>query len=107
MCMPLVIIFNKSLWRRVFPEKWKVARVTLIFKSGQQSEMNNFRSLSVFSGVSRLFEKLIHDQLVPFLAANNLLSRNQFAYRKLYSTIMSLLNESDTWYKNIDEKGLM
>ena len=91
----------------MFPEKWKLARVALIFKSGQQSEKNHFRPLSVFSGVSKLFEKLIHDHLVAFLTANNLLSRNQFAYRKLNSTIMSLLNESDTWYKNTDDKGLM
>ena len=90
----------------MFPEKWKVARATPIFISGQQSEMNNCRPISVLSGVSGLFEKLVHDQLFEFLAANNLLSSNQFAYRKLHSTIMSLMNVTDTWYKNIDEKRI-
>ena len=37
-CVPLALIFNESLWKGVFPEKWKVARVTPIFKSGQQSK---------------------------------------------------------------------
>ena len=49
------------------PEVWKVATVTPIFKSGQQPEMNNYRPISVLSGVLRLFEKLVHDQLFEFL----------------------------------------
>ena len=101
-CVPLAIIFNESLWTEVFPKIWKVARVTPIFKSGQQSKMNNYRPVFVLSGVSILFEKLFHDQLFEFQTANNLLSRNQFAYRKLHSTITSFLNVIDTWYKNID-----
>ena len=105
-CVPLAIIFNESLWRGVFPEKWKLARVTPILKSGKQSEMNNYRPISVLSGVSRLLEKVVHDQLFEFLTANNLLSKNQFAYRKLHSTITSLMNVTDTWYKNIDEKKI-
>ena len=40
----------------------------------------------------------------PFLTANNLLSKNQFAYRKLHSTVTSLLNVIDSWYSNIDRK---
>ena len=49
---------------------------------------------------------MVHDQLFDFLTANNLLSDNQFAYRKLHSTITSLMNVTDTWYKNIDEKNI-
>ena len=78
-CVPLALIFNQSLWKGVFPEKWKVARAPPIFKSGQQSDMNNYRPISVLSGVSVLFEKLVHDQLFEFLTAYNLLSSNQFA----------------------------
>ena len=77
-CVPLALIFNESL------KKWKLARVTPIFKSGKQSEMNSHRPISVLSGVSRLFEKVVHHQLFEFLAANNLLSKNQLAYRKLH-----------------------
>ena len=90
----------------MFPQKWKVARVTPICKSGHQSEMNNYRPISVLSGVSGLFEKLVHDQLFEFLSANNLLSNTQFAYRKLHSMITSLMNVTDTWYKNIEEERI-
>ena len=104
--VPLALIFNESFWKGVFPEKWKVARVKPIFKSGQQSDMNNYRPISILSGVSGLFEKLVCDQIFVFLAAKNLLSSNQFAYRKLHSTITSLMNVTDTWYKNIEEKRI-
>ena len=90
----------------VFPEKWKLARVKPIFKSGQQPEMNNYRPISVLSGVSRLFEKVVHDQVFEFLTTNNLLSNNQFAYHKQHATITSLMNVTDTWYKNLDEKKI-
>ena len=42
-CDPLKIIFNESLKVGVFPDLWKTARVTPIFKSGRQSDLNNHR----------------------------------------------------------------
>ena len=105
-CNPLKIIFNKSLKTGVFPDKWKTARETPIFKSGRHSDLNNYRPIPVLSAVSRIFEKVTRDQLFEFLTANNLLSKNQFAYRKLHSTVTSLLNVIDSWYSNIDRKNV-
>ena len=68
--------------------------------------MNIFKPISVLLGVSRLFEKIFHDQLFEFLTANNLVSRNQFTQRKLHSMNMSLLNVSDNWYNNVDEERI-
>ena len=60
-CVLLTFIFSGSLWMGLFPVEWKVARVSQIFKSGQQSEMNNCTPISVPSGVSGLFEKIVHN----------------------------------------------
>ena len=57
-CDPLKIIFNESLKVGIFPDIWKTARVTPIFKSGPQSDLNNYRPISVLSAVSRTFEKV-------------------------------------------------
>ena len=46
---PLKIIFNESLKVGVFPDIWKTARVTPIFKSGRQSDLNNYRPISILS----------------------------------------------------------
>ena len=90
----------------MFPDIWKIARVTPIFKSGRKSDFNNYRPISVLSAVSRIFEKEARDQLFEFLTANNMLSKNQFAYRKLHSTITSLLNVTELWYSSIDQKNI-
>ena len=38
----LVIMFNKSLGTASFPDSWKTARVTSIFKDGEKDEKSNY-----------------------------------------------------------------
>ena len=52
------------------------------------------------------FCQFLHDQLSDFLLSNRTLSMSQFAYRKLHSTITSLIGVSDYWYENIDKNNL-
>ena len=59
---PLTKIFNRSLDTGVFPDLWKLARVAPIFKAGQKSELTNYRPISVVSILSRLLEKMAHDE---------------------------------------------
>ena len=87
----------------VFPDTWKAARVKPILISERQSDLNNYRPISVLSAASRKFEKVARNQLFEFLTAKNLLSKNPFAYRKFNSTVTSLLNVPDSWYSNIDQ----
>ena len=75
-CQPLAIVFNASFEERTFPDIWELARVTPIFKSGQKSNLSNYRPISVLSVFSRLLEKLAHNQLYHFFRANDLLSKN-------------------------------
>ena len=48
----------------------------------------------------------MHDQILNFILENNVLTKNQSAFRKLHSTITSLIGTTDYWYKNIDSKKL-
>ena len=58
----LAKIFNKSLLVGSFPEGWKISKVAPIFKAGVKSEMGNYRPISVWSTVARVFERLVYDQ---------------------------------------------
>ena len=60
----------------------------------------------IISVFARIFEKIVHDQLYNFLSTNNILTPSQSAFRKLHSTITSLINCTDSWYRNIDKKQL-
>ena len=55
----LAALFNTSIETSQFPDSWKVARVTPIFKEGDKTEKSNYRSISVLPVISRLFEKLV------------------------------------------------
>ena len=103
---PLTLIFNSSLWKGIFPDVWKLARVTPIFKSGSKSVANNYRPISVISVFSRILERIVHDQVYEYLKVNKVLTMSQSAFQKLCSTIPSLIDSTDYWYENIDHKQL-
>ena len=103
---PRTIIFNPSLKYGAFPDIWKLAKVTPIFKSGSKGDGNNYRPISVISVFSRMVEKIVHDQLSRYLISNKVLTPNQSAFRKMHSTITSLINGTDYWYEYMDNKQL-
>ena len=63
----LAILFNTSIQTSVFPDAWKLARVTPIFKEGDKDDKSNYRPISVLPAISRLFEKLITNQLYQYI----------------------------------------
>ena len=104
-CKPLVMIYNSSMESGVFPDFWKLERVTRIIKSGNKSDANNYRPISIISVFARIFEKIVYDQLYNFLTIKNILTPSQFAFRKLHSTITSLINCTYNWYRNIKKSN--
>ena len=64
----LAFIFNRSLEEGIFPDNFKIARICPIYKGkGSKSDPDNYRPISVLSVVARLFEILVHDQLLNYL----------------------------------------
>ena len=95
-------IFNLSLATGVFLDCWKVARVAPIFKNGEQTDRSNYRPISVLPVLSRVFEKLVYNQLYEYLEENKHLFLHQSGFRSLHSVVTSLLNNTNDWYVNID-----
>ena len=89
-----------------FPDAWKIARVTPIYKEGEKSEKLNYRPIFVLPVISRLFEKRIYDQLYQYMNGGGLLSPDQSGFRALHSIIIYLLKCTDDWFNGID-KGLL
>ena len=100
----LMCIFNQSLLTGIYPSDWKLAKVTPIFKAGSKTDLNNYRPISVIPAVTKIFEKIISDQLYNYLNVNDLLTSCQSGFRSLQST--ALLEASNNWCVNVD-KGLL
>jgi hypothetical protein len=88
-------IFNLSLILGTFPDDWKCAKVTLIFKQDIRNEMNNYRPISVISVMAKAFERIIYNQLYAYMLEHDLLSEHQSGFRSLHSTVTALLATTD------------
>mgnify|MGYP001553100430 CR=1 FL=1 len=87
---PLAHVFNLCFEQSVVPDELKIARVTPIPKSGDLSLVQNYRPISILPVLSKIFEKILYNRVYSFLQENNILSENQFGFRKGYSTEMAL-----------------
>ena len=100
----LALIFNFSIETGVFPDSWKTARVTPIYKDGEKAIKSNYRPISVLPVISKLFEKLVFNQLYQYLNGSGLLYKGQSGFRELYSTVSCLLKSTDdrelTWFES-------
>ena len=85
----IAILFNTSLETSIFPDLWKIARVAPMYKEGDKSEKSNYRPLTVLPVISRLFERLVYNQLHRHLNSNNLLANEQsgFSYTAFYINV--------------------
>ena len=93
---PLRYIFNESLSQGIFPEKLKIARITPIFKSEDETSVSNYRPISVLPCFSKIIERIMYNRLYTFLCENNILYEKQFGFQTAHSTdhaIIQLVNE--------------
>ena len=102
----LTYLFNFSLERALFPDQWKKALVIPIPKTGDPKKAENYRPISLLPLPGKILEKLAHTQLAIYLENNNMLSDNQFGFRRQRSTshaISQLLNQI---YTNINRSTI-
>ena len=83
-------MFNLSLTTSVFPTDWKKALIVPIPKTGDLTQVKNFRPISLLPLPGKILEKLAHLQITSHLEINSLLTDSQHGFRKGRSTIHSV-----------------
>ena len=96
---------NYALTNEKFPITLKNANVTPVHKKDDPTDKTNFRPLSVLLLLSKVFERVIYNQLGKYMDTfqNKLLC----GIRKAHSTQHALFNILQRWQKEHDNSGLV
>ena len=100
---PLCDIFNLSIATGIFPDSWKIARVAPIFRSGQTNDRSSYGPTLVLPFASRVFEKLIYNQLYDYLDTSKLLFSKESGFRFLHSVLTCQPKCTNDWYLDMDK----
>ena len=60
LCDPLHHLFSMSLHHTTLPSSWKLHKVILIFKAGDQFSVRNYYPISLLSNTSKVLERHLH-----------------------------------------------
>ena len=94
--LPLRIIFTNILRTAIYPNMWKLANVTPIFKKGDKQLIKNYRPILLLPICGKMFEKIIFSHLYDHLTTRHLITKNQSRFRPGDSTtnqLIDLVNE--------------
>ena len=60
--------------------------MTPLFKKGNTDDPNNYRPISILPVTVKIFERVVHFQIVDFLYLSGILSSSQSGFRNSHST---------------------
>ena len=83
---PITDLCNLSITSGKIPDSRKIAKLKPIYKKGSLTEASNYRPISLLPLISKVIEKVIHDQTSAFLNSRHLLYNYQSGFRKNHST---------------------
>lgn len=99
---PLVKIFNRCMEIGIWPSCLKKTIVVPIFKKGDRSNTENYRPISLITSLSKILEKVVEKRLNSFIDKFNILSPNQYGFRKQKSTVDALQALTNKIYTALD-----
>ena len=73
-----------------FPDELKLSDVTPIYKKDDHNKSKNYKPVSVLPVVSKVFEKIMHDQISQYI--NSFLTPYLCGYTKGFSTQQAILS---------------
>ena len=74
---PLTHILNSFIAQSLFPNTWKVARITPIPKTNGSVSVPNMRPISTLPVLSKIYERLVHHQVIDYI---NLVHYSKITY---------------------------
>ena len=94
--------FNNCISHSIFPTSMKNAIITPVHKKGPKTSKGNFRPVSIFPNISKIYERVTFKQMSEFFEP--ILSKYQCGFRKGFSAQHCLLAMLEKWKSAIDNK---
>ena len=95
-------LVNASLQTNKFPAAWKRARVVPIPKTGDLTDVSNYRPISLLPTPGKILEKVVHKQLENHFELEELLTDFQHGFRKGRSTTHAITQLLNHVYTNMN-----
>lgn len=83
---PMMALFNQSIHSGVFPDSLKIAKVIPVYKKGDKRLLDNYRPISILPALSKIFERIMFNQLTKYLIDYQILFSGQYGFRSGHST---------------------
>ena len=78
----MVHIINTWIDQKIFPKQWKISRGFPIPKTDNPTSNKDYRPISVLSVLSKVYKRVIFNQLCSFIETQNLYNINQSGFGK-------------------------
>ena len=75
-----IIFTNILLSTAIYPNMWKPANVTPIFKKGDKQLIKNYKPIYLLPICGEMFEKIIFSHLYDHLTTHNLITKNNLDF---------------------------
>ena len=105
--LPLITnLFNISVATANFPTNWKKSTIHPLAKTKVMTQPSDTRPIAQLPELSKVLERLVHNQLQGYLEVNRLLYPRQAGLRPGHSTQIALLRVLDNIRHTIDKRML-
>ena len=94
---------NNMLDKAIFPKSFKNANIIPIFKKKSRTEQSNYRPVSILPNLSKIFERLMFNQLSNYF--RDILSKFQCGFRTGHTAQDCLVAMIEKWKIFIDNGG--
>ena len=79
-------IIHTLIDQEIFPKQWKISIVSPIPKTDNPTSIEDYRPILVLSVLSKVYERVILNQLCSVIETQNLYNINQSGFREGHST---------------------